>query len=141
MTTTHFRYQGLAGAVLLALCIPSFAAASHSESAGNVPYVTGGVGLDESTRMIADRSHYPLAVEIYEREGGHDLYTAGAKVVVRDEDGHEVLDTVAKGPFVFADVPAGHYAVEVTNDGRTERRRLDVRDGATARAIFVFDAA
>lgn len=111
------------------------------QQSGNVSYVSGGVGLDESKAFLRHKSEFPLAVEIYAREGGREVYTAGAEVAISDSQGREILQTQADGPFLFAEVPAGRYAIEVTRDGQTRRAHASVQPGRSARSVFVFDSS
>jgi len=110
------------------------------QQSGDVRYVSGGVGQDESQAFISRRADYPLSIEIYANSNGHEVYTADADVTVRDDRGDTVLQTRAEGPFVLVDAPPGRYSIEVTRSGRTETKHAQVRTGRTAREIFVFDA-
>lgn len=107
---------------------------------GEVDYVTGGVGLAQSTAFKQQMSQYPLALEIVQHQGTQDLYTAGANVRIADASGQVVLKTVAEGPFVLADLPAGRYTVDVTLNGQVKHQTVAVRDNASVRKVFVFQA-
>ena len=110
------------------------------EQSGDVRYVSGGVGQDESQAFLSRRAEFPLSIEIYANENGHEVYTADASVTVRDRSGDTVVQTQAQGPFVLVDAPPGRYSVEVTRAGKTQTKRATVRNGQTAREIFLFDA-
>ncbi len=135
--------RGALAAALIAVGSPVLAA-NHSlppeQTFGDVKFVTGGVGLDESRALLERREDFPLSVEVYQRQAGHDVYTAGADVHVLDPRGAAVLQAHAEGPLLLADVPAGRYTVVTTFGGQTERKDVVVHDGGDARAVFVFDA-
>jgi hypothetical protein len=130
---------------LLAAGLPAAIAADdalpQAQHAEGVTYMTGGVGLTESRALIEHRQDYPLAVEVYAREGGHDVYTAGASVKISAARGDSLLQAQARGPFLFAKLAPGRYAVEVTLDGQTQRKSVNVDRDRTSRAIFVFREA
>ena len=128
-------------AASLAAATPAFALGGlpPAQHAGDVSYVSGGVGQDESQAFIERRGDYPLSIEIYAKENGREVYTASADVTVRDARGDTVVQTEAKGPFVLVDAPPGRYVVDVTSAGTTQTRHAVVRSGQTDRAIFVFD--
>lgn len=108
------------------------------QMAGAVQYVTGGVGQRESQAFLEHRREYPLAVEVYAREAGREIYTAGASIEVRTPSGDPVLHAEADGPFLLADVPPGRYTVEATLDGKSERKSVTVEKDRTRRTVFVF---
>ncbi len=128
-------------AAALSFAWPAFAAGGlpPEQASGDVRYVTGGVGSDESQAFLQHRRDYPLAVEIYARDGGREVYTADAFVQVADARGQTVLQASAQGPFMFVDLPPGRYTVEVMRQGRTQRQEAVVRAGQTSREIFVFE--
>lgn len=110
------------------------------QQSGDVRYVSGGVGEDESHAFLSSRNTYPLSIEIYAKQNGHELYTSDAAVTVRDDHGNTVVQTHAQGPFVLVDAPPGRYSVDVTRSGRTETKHALLESGRTDRAIFVFDS-
>ncbi len=110
------------------------------QQSGDVRYVSGGVGQDESQAFLSHRSAYPLSIEIYAKQNGREVYTSDAAVTVRDGHGDAVLQTRAQGPFVLVDAPPGVYSIDVTRDGRTETKHARVHTGQTEREIFVFDS-
>ena len=125
---------GAAGSAFAVTGLPPI---QHS---GDVRYVSGGVGQDESHAFVSSRSEYPLSIEIYAKQNGHDVYTSDAAVTVRDDRGDTVVQTRAQGPFVLVDAPPGRDSIDVTRSGRTETRHAQLQTGRTDRAIFVFDS-
>lgn len=108
---------------------------------GVASYVSGGVGDGEASRFKAEAAHYPLAVELFERAGGRDEYTADARVKVVDPAGRVVLDERADGPFMLIRLPAGAYRVSAALGGqRLAERTVKVSGQGHAKAVFVFGA-
>lgn len=111
----------------------------QEQQAGNVGYVTGGIGRAQSAAFQRARSRYPLAIEIYERVSGYNQHTADAQVKVLNEAGSAVLEAQTEGPFLLARVPPGTYRVEATLEGRTQSSKpVTVRGGGSTRAVLVF---
>ena len=145
MTTYRFDPKAAAAAAtvaaLFAVGVPAAASTDGlpaAQTSGAVSYVTGGVGQHESQAFLQHRRDYPLAVEIYARDGGHEVYTAGASVYISTPRGETVLQAEADGPFLLADVPPGRYIVEVDRQGDTQRKPVTVGHGGASRAVFVF---
>jgi hypothetical protein len=109
--------------------------------AGVASYVSGGVGDGEAQRFKAESAHYPLTVELLERAGARDEYTADAHVRIVDRAGRVVLDQKADGPFMLVRLPAGDYRVSAALDGeRLAERAVKVSEQGHAKAVFVFGA-
>lgn len=89
---------------------------------GTVSYVSGGVGEQQAKAFENAMGKFDLAIEVLERAGRHNEFTANAEVKIVDKRGHSMLDTRASGPFVLVDLPPGKYSVEADLAGRTIKR-------------------
>jgi hypothetical protein len=108
------------------------------QSDAGIPYVTGGVVYEELPAFQQARSQYPLNVEIYEKVGAKNGFTANAQVMLIDRSDKVVLDARADGPYLWAKVPPGSYKVQTTLNGTMKEQRVTVGKGPSTRAIFVF---
>jgi hypothetical protein len=107
--------------------------------AGNVTYVTGGVADDQAEAFKLARSGYPLSIELVQKSGGKNEFTADAQVQVSDSAGNVVLNAKADGPFMLVRVPPGTYRVQATLNGRTvEAKAVTVGAKGGAQAMLVF---
>jgi hypothetical protein len=107
---------------------------------GQVQYLSGGIGQDESTAMKSVEKQWPLSMEFAETRGGHADYLAGVDVVVRDASGRTALQATTDGPFMLAQLPPGRYTIEASLDGNTKRESVTIKDGAPAHATIVWPA-
>jgi hypothetical protein len=107
---------------------------------GEVAYLTGGVGQDESSAISAVQRQWPLSLEFAEQAGGRAVYVADVDVVVRNASGQAALEAQADGPFLLAKLPPGRYAVEASWNGKTLREPVTIKHGAPAHATFVWPA-
>ncbi len=107
--------------------------------AGNVTYVTGGVAEDQSEAFKLARADYPLAIELVQKSGGKNEFTADAQVQVSDSTGKVVLNAKADGPFMLVRLAPGTYRVQATLNGRTvEAKPVTVGAKGGAQAMLVF---
>jgi len=107
--------------------------------AGNVIYVTGGVADDQAEAFKLARSSYPLAIELVQKSGGKNEFTADAQVQVSDSAGNVVLNAKADGPFMLVRLAPGTYRVQATLNGRTvEAKAVTVGAKGGAQAMLVF---
>lgn len=106
-------------------------------SAGNVIYVSGGIGKDEADAMKQAATRYPLELMFVAKEkNGHDAYEAGDKVMIRDHTGKVVLDTRSEGPFLLAKLTPGKYTVEAIDNGKSRERSVVLMPGQHAHLTF-----
>jgi hypothetical protein len=109
------------------------------QTSGDVQYVTGGVPFEQLPAFREARRDYPLNIEIYEREGNKDGFTADADVqVVNAKSGDVVLETKTQGPYLWAKVPPGQYKVTATLNGKVKETRVAVNSSRPTRAVVVF---
>jgi len=130
---------------LAALCVALAAAKVAAQPAlppvqqsGEIRYVTGGIGLDESSAMRAAAPQYNLRLTFAAVSGE---YLAGARVVLRDAQGRALLETSSEGPYLFFRLPSGKYQVSAENAGETITRPVQVRDKQASELIFRWKVA
>jgi hypothetical protein len=139
-----FPSQPVCRAAVAAMCLcgaPALAVAADMppvQRSGDVSFVSGGIGDDQAQAFKGEMKRYPLALEIVRHVGGKDQYTADADVRISDAQGKVLLQTVARGPFLLADLPPGNYDVDVTLEGKTKRQRVSLGAGGHERQVFVF---
>ena len=108
------------------------------EYQGNVAFLSGGIGLDESTAIKGVMQNYPLVLEFAGKGNRGNEYLSDVPVQVSDMQGHVLLTTTARGPFLLASLPNGHYSVSVRYDGKTQRRDVTLTSSAHVHALFLW---
>jgi len=122
-----FALSALVTATLLAVPVTRAATGDPVvETAGNVTYVSGGIGLDGIAMMESMASQYNLKLIFALRTGE---YLSDVGVTIADRAGRTVLDTKSDGPLLLAKLPQGNYQVVATFAGRAERRSVAVGGG------------
>jgi hypothetical protein len=107
--------------------------------AGDVGYITGGVGSAEAKAFESAMPRHRLAIEVVEHMGSKEAFTADAMVKITDRRGNTLLDAQADGPFMLVDLPPGRYEVSATLGDRTlVKRTAVVSSSGLARATFEF---
>jgi hypothetical protein len=126
-------------AAMLALGAGTAAAAlPPMKQQGEIQYLSGGVGTDESESIKQAASQFPLALEFVQKATPHGEYLANVAVSVIDHRGRSVLEATSDGPFLLARLPSGEYAVKASYAGRTLEKVVHVADSTSARAVFVW---
>jgi hypothetical protein len=88
-----------------------------------IPYVSGGVGVDEREAFAAMGKDYSLKL-IFAIKGGE--YLSDVKVEISDSIGKKVLEAVADGPWFFTNLPPGKYKVNVTMMDKTQQNVVNI---------------
>lgn len=92
---------------------PNYTAQGRSDEvmqpmqAGDINYVTGGIGDEERAALHAVESQYNLRVMSASNDGA---FVGDTHLVIRNHRGDTLLDAVA-GPLFFAKLPYGTYFV------------------------------
>lgn len=141
----HTQVSLLSTGLAAALCGLAFPVAATNlpdvqHSAGG-SFMTGGVGLDESTAMKGVMKDWPIAMQFAEKDGQRADYVADVRVAVTDANGHSAIDTVSQGPFLLADVQPGTWKVAATLGKQTLHKVVEVKKGKPVRLTFVWPAS
>lgn len=137
---------GFALAALLGTAVSLDASAALSplpreKVAGVASYVSGGVSLESSQAFKKAFRDFPLVIQLFEKDGTRDVYTADAHVRIVDGHGQTVLDQRADGPFMLVRLPAGDYRVTAELAGRAlAPHAVHVSDHGHTNSVFVFPA-
>ena len=121
-------------AVLLAFGLGAVGGAVATPQSFNyhgTPLLTGGVSEEERDEMRRALGPYNVWLAFVERDTGN--YVTGVKVSMVDDKGNAVVDTVADGPWLLAQLPPGHYTVR-TSDG--EEQSITAGSGTGAMTIL-----
>ena len=92
-----------------------------------IPYVSGGIGLDEREALSATASEYNMKIVFALKEGN---YLADASVLIKNALGRTVLDAVSDGPWFYARLPAGQYAVTATMMEKANTEKVQIKPAA-----------
>ena len=126
------RYSTLIATVLCAALLSATGAhAQHPalKKAGDVQYVCGGIGIDESTAMRAAMKDYPLSLLFATQSGD---YLAKIQVVIEGEKGAQVGQFEAQGPVCLVRLDAGRYTVKASAEGgKTIEHSVEVAPAGT----------
>jgi hypothetical protein len=124
---------GLAGAAFAQDGLPPV------RTSGSISYITGGIGLDESTAIKAAEKDFALSLTFAATKRGE--YLSDVKVSIKDKAGKTVLEAVSDGPMLLARLPAGVYKVSAEHDGNALAKTVRIEPKGVTRAVFVWQPA
>ena len=94
----------------------------QEQTVDQLTFVNGGVTTDEAAFVRRIATHYPLRVVLAERDGSYSV--ADHVTVLHDGKAMGTIDDA--GPWLLIKLPPGHYTLEASFAGRTQRRDVDV---------------
>ena len=113
--------------LLIATALSPLAYAEGNEAimqtAGNVPYVSGGIGIDAINRLDAMAGQFNLKL-VFASQSGE--YLSDVKVTITDTARKIVLDTMSEGPWLMTKLRPGQYQIVATYGGNVEKRTIAV---------------
>jgi hypothetical protein len=100
-----------------------------------IPYVSGGVGLDEraALREMTAQDNLKLSFALKNRD-----YLSDVNVVIVDHQGNKVLEAASNGPWLFTALPAGTYTIRATTLGETLEQEVHVSSKGQTPVYFVW---
>ncbi|MBB5507981.1 carboxypeptidase regulatory-like domain-containing protein [Paraburkholderia atlantica] len=105
-----------------------------TQQQGDISFVTGGVGRDESSALRQARRQWPLSLQF---TGPGASYVADVQVQIA-KGGASVFEATSKGPYMLVRLPQGRYTISATYSGVTRKQTVNVRGNGSARATFSF---
>lgn len=128
----------VATAVLPAATSTADSALPPIKTQGGIPYLSGGIGSDESAAIKAATSRYSLSITLAGTQDGRNVYLSSVPVTVKDADGGVILDVVSDGPYLLADLPPGNYQVSARFQDQEKSAEARVAAGKNARVSFLW---
>jgi hypothetical protein len=103
---------------------------------GDVSFVSGGVGLDESKALQQAQSQWPLSLRF---TGPGSDFLADVRVRVVDAHNGEVLSTTSRGPYMLVKLRPGRYTVHAQYKDRDQSKPVTIPAKGTAKAAFYWN--
>jgi len=142
MTLYNRTLSGFLGAVFgLMLTGNSFAIMSPplpAQTQNGISFLSGGASENErhTLRQMTRDDNVQL---IFAAKNGD--YLSDVTVRITDEKGHEVLNTVAPGPWLFTKLPAGKYMIKATVMGHSQGAVAEVSLKARTHVFLTWENA
>lgn len=124
--------------ITLAAFLPSPVWAEDSvldvQQQGNISYVTGGIGEEESDALRATQGSYNLRIMNADK-AGH--FSGDTRIVISDLQHNPLLDATS-APLFYANLPKGRYIVEGFIGEQSKKQIITIASGKTAHVRFLW---
>ena len=124
--------------VLCLLAAPSvWAQIPQTQYSQGVSYITGGVGEEESSAIVAEAKQWPLLLELSQLENGRGIWIFGSQIKILNASNAVVFDAKADGPYMLINLTAGVYVIQATYQGVEQKKAISIKTGQTQK-ISIF---
>ena len=102
---------------------------------GGVPYVSGGIGLDERETLRAIGKKYNLHLNFALAQGN---YVSDVEVQIADAAGQTVVEAISQGPWFLIKLPAGTYHIRAQMHGQSLEQVVQVSQLGQTERVFLW---
>lgn len=130
-----YRSYIVALAVAMALSASAAWAVDFPEphQQGDVTYVSGGIGSDETDALALVKKDYNLYLTSTDVTGH---YLGGSRILISNAAQGVLVDVVAQGPLFYAHLPNGRYHIESFNGTASKKQSVVIGHGKASRVHF-----
>lgn len=133
--------KSLIRSLIFILCILTtpliWAQIPQTQYSQGVSYITGGVGEEESTAILAEAKQWPLLLELSQLENGRGVWIFGSQIKILDSKNVVVFDAKADGPYMLINLTAGDYVIQASYQGVEQKRSISMKVGQSQK-ISIF---
>lgn len=101
----------------------------EAQRSQGVSYITGGVGEEESTAILAEAKQWPLLLELSQLENGRGVWIFGSQIKIANAKGAVIFDAKADGPYMLVNLDAGDYVIQASYQGVEQKRAISIKAG------------
>ncbi len=101
---------------------------------GDISYVSGGIGEDESDALQATQHNYNLQIMNADKSGH---FSGDTRITISDLNHAMLLDAIS-GPLFYANLPKGRYIVEGFANEQTKKQVVTIATGKLAHVRFIW---
>jgi hypothetical protein len=101
----------------------------EAQRSQGISYITGGVGEEESTAILAEAKQWPLLLELSQLENGRGVWIFGSQIKIANAKGAMIFDAKADGPYMLVNLDAGDYVIQASYQGVEQKRAISIKAG------------
>lgn len=108
----------------------------HDMHAGDVSYLTGGIGSSEAESMREAAKDYALEIVFVQKLKEQEEFISDVKVQIQDTQKNTVLDVTTEGPFLLVNLPNGKYVITAEFNSDTKQQKVNVAAKKHQKVVF-----
>ena len=120
--------------LMFSLPMSTYGQLPKTQKQGDIAYITGGVGEDESKAIRGDAKNWPLIIDFSQHLQNHDAWISQVYLRILDVKGNGIFEVTTDGPFLLVNLPSGSYMLTATYEGITKTQKIQIVNGKAHRA-------
>jgi hypothetical protein len=110
--------------------LTAYAQIPDVQRSGEISFVSGGIGSNESEAIQAEAKKWPLLLQFSQADQkGWGTWVSGVSVKITNDKKEKILNLICDGPFLLLGLKPGSYVIEASYEGITQQRNVMVRQG------------
>lgn len=119
--------------IMISTPINIYGQSPKTQMQGEIAYITGGVGEDESSAMRGDAKNWPLMVDFSQNLEKRDVWISQVDLRIQDAKGTRIFAAMTDGPLLLVRLPSGNYVLVATYEGVTKTQKIQITDNKLLR--------
>ena len=120
--------------LMIGLPMSAYGQLPKTQKQGEITYITGGVGEDESKAIKDDAKNWSLVVDFSQHLENRDAWISQVYLRILDVKGNGIFEVTTDGPFLLINLPSGSYMLTATYEGITKTQKIQIVDAKPLRA-------
>jgi hypothetical protein len=132
------RIGKTAAVLVAAVCVASVSVpglAAEPMQQGNIPYLSGGIGIDDRQDVESQARNYNLLIMNANRTG---QLAVDSSFVIKNRNGGEVINVADAGPLFYVKLPPGQYTITATSGDQTQTRTVQISSRGSKRLFLTW---
>lgn len=122
--------------ILISTPINIYGQSPKAKMQGEIDFITGGVGEDESFAMRGEAKNWPLLIDFSQNLENRDVWISQVDLRIQDAKGQRIFAVTTDGPLLLVRLPSGNYELVATYENITKKQKIQITDNKLLRVSF-----
>jgi hypothetical protein len=128
--------RSILGLFIFSLPVLGSAQVPEPQTDGNIQFISGGIGSDESASIKAVAKKWPLYIEFSKRDENKSVWISEVSVTITDAKGQQVFTQSNQGPMLLVGLKPGKYSIQASYEDVKMVRSLTVSSSQFQKISF-----
>jgi len=108
----HLVKKYIFGFSLFTISLLALGQVPMTQSEGSTQFITGGIGIEESSSIKAEAKNWPLLIELSIKDGLKSNWISEVSIIITDASGNQILNQSNQGPMLLVALKPGQYTIQ-----------------------------
>jgi hypothetical protein len=107
-----------------------------TQSDGSTQFISGGIGIDESSSIKAEAKNWPLLIELSQKDGLKSNWISEVSIIITDASGNQILNQSNQGPMLLVGLKPGQYNIQAIYQDKKMVRSIVIHSANNQKISF-----